>query len=265
MQATTALVAHLRRHRHRPLPDRAARARRGARKELVQERDDLPDLRVAELARERVRHVLDHRLALRLVDRLRRRADEHDAELVLPVVVVVAHLDLGGALGVRVEPGQRRLDRLPEGAADVAAPAELEQPLARIEHDPRLVLVDRVRVGERIFVDVLEPGLERRLDLRGGDAVAERDVAVDVAFDSHDALLALAVAGGRIFPRFRTRRQRGGRAGAEARARCSRRNARTVALNASGRSRFDTWPAPAITASRAHAIRRAIAAAVAGG
>src|SRR5262245_42024713 len=76
---------------------------RAARKELVDERVHLADFGIAEVPREERREVVNHAPALHFADRVRRRADEHPAVLVLAVLLVVAHLDRGGLFRIRRE------------------------------------------------------------------------------------------------------------------------------------------------------------------
>src|SRR5688572_26452697 len=60
---------------------------------LVHQRGDLGDLALLELAAEDGGDVLDHAAALRLVDRLRRRPDEHEARFLLAVLEVHGDVD----------------------------------------------------------------------------------------------------------------------------------------------------------------------------
>src|SRR5215472_5467580 len=82
-------------------PRRADRADLGAvlgslgcppREELIDERMHFADLGVSEMAGEKRGEIVDHAPALHLADRVRSRADEHPAVLVLAVLLVVAHL-----------------------------------------------------------------------------------------------------------------------------------------------------------------------------
>src|SRR5574341_250468 len=97
--------------------------------ELVHERGDLRELFLAELPRENRRHVLDHAAALRLVDRVRRRADEEELRLLLAVLVVEREIDLDRFVAVGADPLERRFERAVEAAADLAGPAHGEQKL----------------------------------------------------------------------------------------------------------------------------------------
>src|SRR5438445_7305144 len=83
-------------------PGSAARTRLGpllrpfggaAREELVDERGNLADLGIAEMAREQRRDIVDRAPALHFPDRIGSRSDEHPAVLVLAVLLVVADLD----------------------------------------------------------------------------------------------------------------------------------------------------------------------------
>src|SRR5215831_20993803 len=84
--------------------------------ELIDERVNLADLGVAEMARQQRGEIVDHAPALHLADRVRRRSDEHPAVLVLAVLLVVAHLDGRRFLGV----GRERLERALEGVLEIA-------------------------------------------------------------------------------------------------------------------------------------------------
>src|SRR5438445_6909079 len=62
--------------------------------EIVHQRGDFGDFFLLELAREDRGDVFDHAAALRLVDRLRRRADEEQLRFLLAVLVMHGEVDL---------------------------------------------------------------------------------------------------------------------------------------------------------------------------
>src|SRR5678815_1577900 len=94
--------------------------------QLVHQRGGLGHLVLLELARQDRGHVLDHAAALRLVDRLRRRADEEEPRFLLAVLVVHGDVDLDRLVAQRPEVLERRVERAVEAAADLAGPADVE-------------------------------------------------------------------------------------------------------------------------------------------
>src|SRR5258706_5088596 len=106
--------------------------------QLVHQGDNLGYFRVAELARKQAAHVFDHQSALRLENSVLRRADEHQAELVLAVFQVITHFEGGRFFGKRIECGERACNGLMETATDVAGPAYFEDTAAAIEHQARV-------------------------------------------------------------------------------------------------------------------------------
>src|SRR5487761_2409944 len=146
------------------------------------------DLRLREVARQQAGHVVDHAAFLALMDSFRRGADEHHAEFVLAVIVVIADLDFGGRLGIRAERLQRFFDQFAEAAADIAGPADLQGLALRVEAEAGFVLVDAARVSEAVLVDVTKPWTQRGFHLGQAGLGPQRDGAVYVCFNAHSEL-----------------------------------------------------------------------------
>src|SRR5262249_16715885 len=75
-----------------------------------------------------------------------------------------------------------------EAAADLAGPADVHRPLARIEHDSRLLALETRRFGDRFDVEIFQPGAQRVLDLRETHPSREKDATVNVDFHAHAVL-----------------------------------------------------------------------------
>jgi hypothetical protein len=75
-----------------------------------------------------------------------------------------------------------------EAAADFARPAEVHDAFLGIEGKARLLAFEAVSVGDRVDVEVIEPGAQRLVDLRRADTFAYENAAVHVDFGSHGKL-----------------------------------------------------------------------------
>src|SRR5690349_5620035 len=165
--------------------------------QVVHQRGDLGDLFLLELAREDRRDVLDHAAALRLVDRLRRRADEQELRLLLAVLVIDGDVDLDCLVAIRPDVVERGLERAMEAATDFAGPADVEDELLLVVLEARLVLLEALDVGEPVGVQVLEERPESLLELSPRDAFENRNIGVEMHFVPHGENLEW---GGKILP-----------------------------------------------------------------
>src|ERR1043165_6703382 len=162
--------------------------------EVVHQRGHFGDAFLAELPAEDHRDVLKHAAALRLVDRLRGRADEQQPRLLLAVLVVHGQVDLDRLVAQRTEAAERGLKRAVEAAADLARPADGEQQLLLVELEARLVGLEALHVGEPVCVEVVEQRHQRLLDLPAGDAFENGNVGVQVNFVAHPRILPPKIA-----------------------------------------------------------------------
>jgi hypothetical protein len=106
--------------------------------------------------------------------------------LLVAVLVVERHVHLDRLVAVGAEVVQRRLQRRVEAAPDLAGPAHQQHQLLLVEADAQLVGFQALHVGERVRVEILEPGRQRLLDLLAGDPFEDGDVGVHVDFEPHE-------------------------------------------------------------------------------
>src|SRR5260221_1863570 len=165
--------------------------------EIVDERRHLGDFFLLELAREDRGDVFHHAAALRLVDRLRRRADEEQLRLLLAVLVIDGDIHFDRLVAKRADGLERGFECAVEAAADLAGPADVEDQFLLVELEARLVLLEALHIGEAIGVQVLEQRRERLLELPPRDAFENRDIGVGMYFVPHCANLR---GGCRILP-----------------------------------------------------------------
>src|SRR5476649_396769 len=156
--------------------------------QLVHQRRDFADLRFGEVAGQHARDILYHAVLLALVDGLGRGPDEHHAEFVLAVVVVIADLDFRSRLGKWAKRLQCLLDQLAKAAADIACPADFQGPALRVENHAGFVFVDAPRIDEIVLVDIAQPRTQRGFHLEEGRLSPQRNCAVYVYFDAHIGL-----------------------------------------------------------------------------
>src|SRR2546423_4097825 len=153
--------------------------------EVVHERGHLGGLYFHELAREDRGAVVDHAAALRLVDRLRRGADEEELRLLLAVLVIDGDVDLDSLVAKRPDVLKRGFERAMEAAADLAGPANVEDEFLLVVLEARLVLLEALHVSEPIGIQVLEERPEGLLELSPRDAFENRDIGVEMHFVPH--------------------------------------------------------------------------------
>src|SRR5258707_2195749 len=125
--------------------------------EIVDERRHLGDFFLLELAREDRGDVFPHAPALRLADRLRRRADEEQLGLLLAVLVVDGDIHFDCFVAKRSDGLERGFERAVEAAADLAGPADVEDQFLLVELEARLVLLEALHIGEALGVRGPEP------------------------------------------------------------------------------------------------------------
>ncbi len=119
------------------------------------------------------------------MDRLGARPYEHLVELVVAILRVIGDLDLGRVFRKRPDVLERLGQAVVKAAPDVAGPAHRQRALARIKLDARFLALEARRLGDRLDIEILEPGPQCILDLREAHASTEKDIAVDVDFDAH--------------------------------------------------------------------------------
>src|SRR3954470_15836727 len=147
--------------------------------EIVDERGHLGDFFLLELAREDRGDIFHHAAALRLVDRLRRRADEEELRLLLTVLVMHGDVDFDRLVAKRAERLERRLERAVEAAADLAGPADVKDQFLLVVLEAGLVLLEALHVGEAVGVKVLEERREGLLELTARNTFENWNIGVE--------------------------------------------------------------------------------------
>jgi hypothetical protein len=83
-----------------------------------------------------------------------------------------------------------------EAAADFPGPAYVDGALARVENEAGFLALAAGGFGERLDVEIFEPGAQGMLDLGQTHAPAEEDAAVHMDFYTHAVTPIRAVSAG---------------------------------------------------------------------
>src|ERR1700740_555609 len=72
-----------------------------------------------------------------------------------------------------------------EIASNIPGPADVERAAAPVEYDAGLVLMGAARIGEAVYVDVIEPVPERKLAVSLADRALQQHRAMNMNFSMH--------------------------------------------------------------------------------